>query len=386
MPDKPKIKVAFCYNFVTPYRLSFLSKMDKLPEIELLVVHGEVKKETGRPAASIGADWDFNHKVVQNQEKHLGPFVIRWQSGLLTVLRGFQPDVIVVLGISGTISNWTALLWGKIKRRRTLMWMCGWEAQERSTLAYSLKRFLLKFFIQLPTTLMVYSTKAGDYMVELGAPSEKCVVNYNGIDIEESRRKEADIMEQASELRSRLNPDNKPVFLYVGGILPKKRVDLLLRAFAKANQKSSAVLWIVGDGPVMEEVRDIAHSLDVSGVSFLGRIIDDVDPYFVAADFFVLPGIGGLALNQAMFWGTPCICSEADGTEEDLVIDNETGFRFEVGSEESLTQTMQRALDLLILAEAYSEMQNKGRKLIENRSNSDEILKTFAKEFNKGRV
>ena len=123
--NRGNTRVAFITNFITPYRVSFFSKMDKLPGIELLVVHGEVKKETGRPAAELGAGWDFKHQVVKNNEKWVGPFVVRWQSGILPVLRSFQPDVVVVLGISGTISNWTSLLWARIKRRRSLMWMCG---------------------------------------------------------------------------------------------------------------------------------------------------------------------------------------------------------------------------------------------------------------------
>lgn len=233
---------------------------------------------------------------------------------------------------------------------------------------------------------MVYSSKARDYMVELGVKPERCVVCYNGIDIEESIQKECEINGQAKTLRESLNPENVPVFLYVGGILPKKRVDLLLRAFFALRQEHEAQLWIIGDGPIMTETKALADALNVPGVCFLGRIIDDVDPYFSAADFFVLPGIGGLALNQAMFWNAPCICSEADGTEEDLVTDGVTGFRFQTGDEKSLALALGRALDVHQEAALYSSMVDAGRKIIEVRSNSDEILKTYYAEYIKGRV
>jgi glycosyltransferase involved in cell wall biosynthesis len=38
-----------------------------------------------------------------------------------------------------------------------------------------------------------------------------------------------------------------------------------------------------------------------------------------AADLFVLPGTGGLAVQQAMAYGLPVIVGEADGTQVDLV-------------------------------------------------------------------
>jgi len=375
------VRVAFVTNIITPYRVTFYSKMAALPGINLLVVHGDAKGETGRPAAEHQDNWEFNHKEVENSEKRLGPFVIRWQAGVLPILRSFNPDVVVVLGISGTISNWMILIWGRMKRLRTLMWMCGWEAQKRESAAYHIKRRLLKFFIVLPTTLLVYSSKAKNYMVELGAPVKKCVICYNGLDIDESLRKEADIKEKAVKLRSKLNPRHVPVFLYVGGILPEKRVELLLKAFANLHKSQKAMLWIIGDGPAMPETKCLAASLDVRDVVFLGRIIDDVDPYFSAADFFVLPGIGGLALNQALFWGTPCICSEADGTEADLVFEEETGYRFLPNDEASLTLTLYQAVVATKNLEFYSNMTAKGRALIVTRSNTDAMLDTFHKEF-----
>ena len=45
----------------------------------------------------------------------------------------------------------------------------------------------------------------------------------------------------------------------------------------------------------------------------------DLQPYFAAADLFVLPGTGGLAVQEAMAAGLPVIVAEGDGTQDDLV-------------------------------------------------------------------
>ena len=42
---------------------------------------------------------------------------------------------------------------------------------------------------------------------------------------------------------------------------------------------------------------------------------------------YVLPGTGGLGLNEAMAHGLPMIAGYADGSADDLVVDGETGYR-----------------------------------------------------------
>jgi glycosyltransferase involved in cell wall biosynthesis len=111
-------------------------------------------------------------------------------------------------------------------------------------------------------------------------------------------------------------------------------------------------------------------------VIYLGRIIDGVDPYFAAADCFVLPGIGGLALNQAMFWRKTCIVSEADGTENDLVIESETGFRFEKDNLQSLTNAMERRFKSS--PSEIEEMSAKSREFIETKSNVNSMVQVFS--------
>jgi glycosyltransferase involved in cell wall biosynthesis len=46
----------------------------------------------------------------------------------------------------------------------------------------------------------------------------------------------------------------------------------------------------------------------------------------MAADLFVLPGPGGLSINQAMAYGLPVVVWGGDGTERDLLQAGEAGF------------------------------------------------------------
>jgi glycosyltransferase involved in cell wall biosynthesis len=45
----------------------------------------------------------------------------------------------------------------------------------------------------------------------------------------------------------------------------------------------------------------------------------ELEAYFTTADLFVLPGTGGLAVQQAMAHALPVIVAEGDGTQEDMI-------------------------------------------------------------------
>jgi glycosyltransferase involved in cell wall biosynthesis len=240
---------------------------------------------------------------VTNSERRIGPFTIRWQRGAFGSLRALTPDVVILLGISGTLSNWIIALWARLKNIRVIMWTCGWEAQKRDSLAYSLKRRLMSMYYLLPHHMLVYSTKARDYMEEIGVPRSRVSVCYNGLETDHLAQGEKRVLREAEQLRLSEGVGNRTLFLYVGAMLKEKRVDLLLRAFAKLKNSADALLWLVGDGPDIGIFRRTAGTLGLSNVKFFGRIFEGVDTYFAAADFFVLPGLGGLALNQAMMWG-----------------------------------------------------------------------------------
>ncbi len=115
--------------------------------------------------------------------------------------------------------------------------------------------------------------------------------------------------------------------------------------------------------------------LDDKHIYYLGRIIEGVDPYFAASDCLVLPGIGGLALNQAMFWGLPCIVSEADGTEDDLVIENISGYRFIKNNLESLTDAIERRINAS--PEEITRLSGKSREIVRTKSNVNNMVSVF---------
>jgi glycosyltransferase involved in cell wall biosynthesis len=73
---------------------------------------------------------------------------------------------------------------------------------------------------------------------------------------------------------------------------------------------------------------------------------------YLLADLFVLPSRGnsetwGLAVNEAMHMGVPCLVSDLVGCQRDLVTDGETGWVFRAGDPAHLRAKLDEALAAL---------------------------------------
>lgn len=101
----------------------------------------------------------------------------------------------------------------------------------------------------------------------------------------------------------------------VSRLIPSKKVELLVRAFALAKDKLplEAHLHIVGSGPCESELRNAALSLG-NRVSFHGYIscIKKLRKMYENAFVAVSPGYVGLSAIQAMSQGVPLIAADTE--------------------------------------------------------------------------
>jgi glycosyltransferase involved in cell wall biosynthesis len=115
--------------------------------------------------------------------------------------------------------------------------------------------------------------------------------------------------------------------VFVGGLDPVKRVDMLLRALAGANGLSIR-LEVVGDGPVRRELEQLATALDLRGaVRFWGYLSrDGVAERIRSAHFLVLPSkveTFGIALAEALVVGRPVVATRTGAIPE--LVDERSG-------------------------------------------------------------
>lgn len=368
------MRVCFITNFITPYRKTFFEKLCADSGHDWLVLRGKVKQETGRPdyKGSVAVPT----KEIENIERGFGSFTLRFQKGALSSARSHNPDTLILLGMAGNVSNWLMMVWARLTGRRVLIWACGWEPQRTGSMSLWIKKKLMWIYFGMAHKCLLYSTKGMRYLESTGVSRKNLEICFNGIEIDSMIANEKQILLEASTLRGRETQPNDFIFLYVGGLLKEKRIDLLLDAFSSIQLSVPfARLWIVGEGPDGDHIKAYANNLKLERVRFFGRVVENVDSFFAAADVFVLPGIGGLAFNQAMYWRTPCICTEADGTEDDLVIEGKTGFRFDKGDQKSLQTVMLKAMKLSSIE--LAAMGAEARNIIVEQSNVNQMVSVF---------
>ncbi|ETK12582.1 hypothetical protein T235_08430 [Tannerella sp. oral taxon BU063 isolate Cell 8/11] len=126
--------------------------------------------------------------------------------------------------------------------------------------------------------------------------------------------------------------DKRRRILHIGRLVKWKKVDLLIKAFSLIVERyRDSELVIVGDGPEKDALIKRAIDLGLRDkIIFTGAVYDLIElaQYMNESSVYVLAGMGGLSINDAMCFSLPIICSVCDGTEKDLVFEGENGFFF----------------------------------------------------------
>ena len=149
-----------------------------------------------------------------------------------------------------------------------------------------------------------------------------------------------------------LQPESR-IVLYAGKLVDAKQPLELLEAFGSLNPKGAALVF-VGDGELLGRLQSRAKELSTAAGAAPVRFLpfanqSEMPSRYLLAEVFVLPSKGlyetwGLAVNEAMHMGIPCLVSTRVGCQRDLVIDNETGWVFDPLGGDNLKLTLARAL------------------------------------------
>ena len=266
-----------------------------------------------------------NYKVGKNLHLLGGNFYLCYQRGLIDWLEEWNPDALIVEANPRYLSTPSAVKWMHARNKPVIGWGLG--APHVSGFR---ERRRINFLRQFDA-LIAYSQRGADEYADLGFPLDNIFVAHNSV----SPAPTWEMPKRPENFR-----DDQPCVLFVGRLQFRKNVDLLLGACAEIQ---NVRLVIVGDGPEREAFEELAAEIYPSAEFVGAKHGEELKAYFAEADLFVLPGTGGLAVQEAMSYGLPVIVAEGDGTQDDLVR-KENGWQVPPDDLDALVATMKDAL------------------------------------------
>ncbi len=174
-------------------------------------------------------------------------------------------------------------------------------------------------------------------------------VIYNFVDAERFNKK------PLTPFKQLIAPKNEKILLHASNFRKVKRVDDVVRVFAKVREKIPSKLIFVGDGPERSFVEGLSREMNVcDDIRFLGRQ-EEIEDILAITDIFILPSeyeSFGLVALEAMAAEVPVISSNAGGLPE-INIEGVTGFLSDVGDVESMSKNI---IQLFSDENAFKEM------------------------------
>ena len=130
-------------------------------------------------------------------------------------------------------------------------------------------------------------------------------------------------------------------FIYVGSLIKRKHLDVVIKAFKKASCSEDTLL-VVGGGPEEESLKRLTKELDLEKqIVFTGRVPrEQVLVYMKDSHVFTLISDDeayGMVYIEAMLQGCLTIASRKGGFDG-IIIDEENGFICDPGNEKELTE------------------------------------------------
>lgn len=245
-----------------------------------------------------------------------------FEQAIVDHIRRTEPDVVQFFALGPVRSR----IVPPLRRAGVSSIYCGTLGAgfSRKPLKRALQRARMRYPLQRVDRVVASSEVMRRFYEDLGVGTPVSVIP-NGVDVE--RFSPARSVTEKQAVRSRLGiPPESEVLVFIGSVIPRKGVDLLLEAFAEvASKRPTLELYVIG--PRTDQVDPDASQFSLliedlirrSGASerihFTG-IVQEVDLYLRAADLFVLPsrreGMGNVVL-EAMASGLAAVVTPYDG-------------------------------------------------------------------------
>jgi glycosyltransferase involved in cell wall biosynthesis len=397
------MKVLFTFGGMPHYLVSLLNKLSIEYNIDVIVVRPANKGITIGKGVKLTDDGAKFRTILSDEYNSLigKPYF----KGFYTILKSEQPDIIV-LGWPYIVNfsfDLKSLLYVKKNKIGVILREVPFQVAPNNQpfsfyknnpiidednnnitpkgIIYYAWAFILwivrNWYYRSIDATIAYADLAYEIEQSYGIKKEAIFVSYNSIDTDELFTLKKEIINKPL-----LVPYNPYRLIHIGRLVKWKRVDLIIQVIPLLKQQfPNTELIIIGTGPEEDILKKMAEDLNISNsVKFLGSIYgyEKIGQHLLSSGIYVLAGMGGLSINEAMSFGKPVVCSVCDGTEKALVKNEYNGFFFENGNADSLYQKIEYLFKNPYLMET---MGKNSENIILNGININTVAGTINKAF-----
>ncbi len=325
-------RVLYITNLPSPYRIAFFAQLCQDREVDLTVLYER------RTAANRNEKWKDETSARCFREIFLPSVKIGEEASLSLKVFSFlsrKYDVIILGGYSSP-TMMLAITYMRLRGIKFGIVCDGMLPREDSKQKKALKTYLVS---------------AASFWLSSGRVTSAQLLKYGAVEerIYEypfSSVREAEIVDpgDVTPERKRAYKDligcrEEKMILYVGQLIHRKGVDVLLEAFRKLDAPNTRLVIVGGDTG-----RQCGGDR-ISFVEFQKK--EELSAYYRAADVFVLPtreDIWGLVVNEALANGVPVVTTDRCGAGLQMLHNGVNGYV--IGTEDA--QAMSRAIHAVL--------------------------------------
>jgi N-acetyl-alpha-D-glucosaminyl L-malate synthase BshA len=186
--------------------------------------------------------------------------------------------------------------------------------------------------------------------------------------------------ELVTTMRPRFAAANERLLIHLSNFRPVKRVQDVIKVFARVAAAMPARLLLIGDGPDRSAAEHLALQLKVQDrIHFVGKQ-DNVNELLPLADLMVMPSemeSFGLAALEAMACGVPSIATRVGGVPE-LIEDGRNGLL--VGDVDSMAKA---AISLLSDDSRLTQLSKAARKTAQDHFCASRIIPLYEQYYDR---
>ncbi len=338
MMNKFPGRLALQQRVLPHYRVPFFDSLAISCEGGMSLFAGEPRKVEHISTSQNLNIAEYTH--AKNRHFFKGSLYFCYQKNLIHWLEKTNPDALILEANPRYLATPSAIKWMHKRGRPAIGWGLG--APQRvdthpqgsaQILAGVQKKNWVRFLNRFDA-LITYSQRGADDYAALGIAKEKIFVAPNAV----AHKPKGGLLTRP------IRQDYEQLSaLFVGRLQDRKRIDNLLRACASLPKDIQPNLWIVGEGPARKSLARLAKEIYPSAIFFGEKHDAELKMIWSEADLFILPGTGGLAVQEAMSHALPVIVAKGDGTQDDLVRPK-NGWQIPPNDEEALKEVLKNAL------------------------------------------